>query len=223
MNYLSHFFIDHKENSPNYNFGLALPDLVNVSKRGWRPENHTFPVPDKNVNDIWEGYKQHIAVDAMFHNSALFVKHSKRLRKELEGQGFNQPGIRLFFVGHVLLEMLLDRHILKTRKDIADQFYEQLNLVREPDIESFFETAGTQIPERFLEFFGKFKNSRYLYSYTNSSGIFFAINRLLARTGQPGFDPQLEESFNELIEREEIFMSDEIEIFLGKGNLIHGS
>ena len=218
MNYLTHFLVDHKMDNPNYNFGLALPDLVNVSKRGWRPDTHLFPVPDKNVNDIWEGYNRHIAADAIFHNSELFVKHSKRLRKELEKQGFNQPGIRLFFVGHVLLEMLLDRHILKTRRNMADQFYDQLNLVMENDIESFFETAGTIVPDRFLEFFGKFKNSQYLYSYAESNGIFFAMNRLLHRTKQPEFDSQSEGAFNELIEREEMGMAGEIEGFFEKAD-----
>jgi len=215
MNYLTHYLIDHKEGNPNYNFGLALPDLINVSKRGWRAESHSFPVANKNVNEIWEGYQQHFAADAKFHNSELFEKHSKRLRKEFDQQGLNQQGIRLFFVGHVLLEMLLDRHIVKTRRDMADQFYEQLNLVNDSDIESFFEAAGDKIPDTFLEFFGKFKNSRYLYSYAENHGMFYALNRLLRRTGQPEFEPEREAAFNELIKREEIGMADEIEDFLG--------
>ncbi len=218
MNYLTHFLIDHKKDNPNYNFGLALPDLVNISKRGWRAESQLFPVENENVNQIWEGYQQHFAADAQFHNSELFVKHSKRLRKEFEVHGLNQPGIRLFFVGHVLLEMLLDRHIIKTRREIADQFYEQLNLVNESDIESFFEFTGDKIPYSFLEFFGKFKNSRYLYSYAEDNGMFFALNRLLRRTGQPEFELDHEAAFNELIRREEIGMAKEIEDFFGKGN-----
>jgi hypothetical protein len=213
MNYLTHFLIDHKKDNPNYNFGLALPDLVNISRRGWRAESQSFPVLNKNVNEIWNGYQQHFAADAQFHNSELFEKHSKRLRKEFEDQGLNQPGIRLFFVGHVLLEMLLDRHIVKTRRGIADMFYDQLNLVIYSDIESFFMAAGDTIPEKFLEFFERFKDSKYLYSYAENEGMFYALNRLLRRTGQPEFEPQHEAAFNDLIMREEIGMGEEIEAF----------
>ena len=214
MNYLSHFLVDHKKDNPNYNFGLALPDLVNISKRGWRAESKAFPVANKNVNEIWEGYQQHFTADAQFHNSDFFEKHSKRLRKEFEERGLNQPGIRLFFVGHVLLEMLLDRHIVKTRRNIADLFYEQLDLVIDSDIESFFEAAGDKIPDRFLEFFGKFKNSKYLFTYAENEGMFYALNRLLRRTRQPEFEAQHEAAFNELIHREEIGIAGEIEDFL---------
>src|ERR1017187_7895460 len=41
MNYLTHFVVDHQKERPLYNFGLALPDLLNVSKRGWKPDHRS--------------------------------------------------------------------------------------------------------------------------------------------------------------------------------------
>ena len=214
MNYLTHYLIDQKEGKPNYNFGLALPDLINISKRGWRPVNHNFPVADKNINDIWEGFQQHYAADAKFHNSEIFDANTRRIRLELEKAGLNQPGIKLFFVAHVMLEMMIDRHIILTRATIAQQFYADLEMVSNEDIHGFFHASGHPVPDRFFEFFNRFKESKYLYRYADDEGIFFALNRLLKRTGQPEFEPEREKPLNELVKKEEKGMASEIEAFL---------
>ena len=217
MNYLTHYLIDHKNSNPNYNFGLALPDLVNIAKRGWRPLNHSFPVQNHNVNDIYAGFQQHFAADASFHNSHIFDTNTRRLRLELEKMGLNQPGIKLFFVAHVLLEMMIDRHIIKTRPGIAAQFYTDLSIVTNDDILSFFNASGNVLPDRFFEYFNRFKEFQYLYRYADDEGIFFALNRLLKRTGQPEFEQPRESALNQLVKNEEIGMGAEIEVFLGGG------
>ena len=214
MNYLTHFLADHQKNRPLYNFGLALPDLLNVSKRGWKPDHSLFPSENVAANEIWEGFKQHIASDAYFHNTALFTFQTKRLRKELEQIEPVTPGIRLFFVAHILLEMLLDRHILKTRPAIAGEFYENLDEVSEDDTNAFFAAAGIDTPERFFYFFGRFREAQYLYSYLEDNGIFKSVNRLLERTGQPRFPDEAENEFNKLVRREGDVLFEEFESFL---------
>ncbi len=214
MNYLTHYIVDHKIGNPNFNFGLALPDLVNIAKRGWRPINHSFPVREQNVNEIYAGFQQHVAADASFHNSEIFDTHTRRLRQELETQGLNQPGIKLFFVAHVMLEMMIDRHIIITRRHIAEQFYTDISMVAEDDIHSFFRGSGNATPDRFFEYFNRFKESQYLYRYAEDEGLFYALNRLLKRTGQPEFEQPFESLLNQLVKKEEIAMAGEIEAFL---------
>jgi hypothetical protein len=216
MNYLTHFLIDHRPEEPYYNFGLALPDLVSISKRGWKPVS-TDELLNGNPHaaKIWEGFQQHLKADAEFHNTELFNYHTRRLRKELEKAGLSQPGIRLFFVAHVLLEILIDRHIVKTRRHVPDLFYKHLGIIEDPQIKIFFEASGTETPERFLEFFGKFKDSQYLYGYEEDNGIYYSINRLLRRTNQPMFETEAQNrAFIELIRREEAGMFEEVETFL---------
>jgi hypothetical protein len=222
MNYLTHFLVDHQRDRPHYNFGLAMPDLVNVAKRGWKPvstvgfeDGNARMNGNKNAAEIWNGYQQHIRADAFFHNTDLFNHHTKRLRKELEKFGLMQEGTRLFFVAHVLLEIMIDRHIVKTRRHIPDLFYQHLNEISEADIQNFFRISGTSVPDRFLEFFGKFKESKYLYGYEDDNGIFYSINRLLHRTKQPTFETDAQNrAFLELINQEEKYLEEEIEVFL---------
>jgi hypothetical protein len=221
MNYLTHFLVDHHAERPHYNFGLALPDLVNVSRRGWKPvtvsafEKVNGKQDERHAAEIWEGYQQHIKADAAFHNTELFLSHSKRLRKEMEKYGLVQDGTRLFFVAHVLLEILMDRHIVKTRRDIPDLFYAHLDEITAEDLNAFFRLSGTPVPDRLHEFFGKFKNSRYLYGYAEDDGVFYSINRLLHRTGQPTFETKAQErAFIALINQEEAVLAEEIEAFL---------
>jgi len=216
MNYLTHFLIDGKQDRPYYNFGLILPDMVGVAKRGWKPAHtEALEASTGNTKEIWLGYQQHIARDALFHNTHLFSYNTKRIRKELEQAGLAQEGVRLFFVAHVLLEILIDRHIIKTRRYVADRFYDTLAQIEEPEIRTFFDASGTEMPERFLEFFGKFQTSRYLYGYADDDGIYFSINRLLHRTKQTTYETEAnKKALGELVQREERTLFDEIEQLL---------
>jgi len=215
MNYLTHYLVDHKKDKPLYNFGLALPDLVNVSQRGWKTsKENTFYTSSNHVKEIWEGYQQHLIADAAFHNIPLFTTHSKRIRMELEKAGLSAPGVRLFFAAHVLLEMLIDRHIVKTRKPMVDEFYNDINFVNEPVINSFFVESGTQMPPNFLEFFNRFRESKYLFEYEKDSGLFYSLNRLLGRAKQPAYTTEEQrEAFYNLVHKEEAFLEGEIEEF----------
>jgi hypothetical protein len=215
MNYLTHFLIDHEKNRPLYNFGLALPDLINVAQRGWKPaKGNDLSIAPHDAKEIWSGFQQHLKADASFHNIPLFTSHSKRLRRELENAGLTEPGVRLFFAAHVLLEMLIDRHIVKTRRNIVDMFYENIEQVKEVQIESFFHASGTPIPAKFLEFFERFRESRYLFEYEKDKGLYYSLNRLLGRAKQPAYTTEEQErAFFELFHREEQLLYNEIENF----------
>jgi len=215
MNYLTHFLVDHQKDRPLYNFGLVLPDLVSVSQRNWKPSKPGgFSNSNDAVKEIWAGYQQHLIADASFHNIPLFTVESRRLRVELEEAGLSAPGVRLFFAAHVLLEMLIDRHIVKTRRPMAESFYDQLNSVTEPEIIAFFEASGTPIPANFLEFFNRFRESKYLFEYEKNQGLFYSLNRLLGRAKQPSFTTdEQRDAFFGLVEREELYLFDEIENF----------
>jgi hypothetical protein len=225
MNYLTHYLVDHKPGNPPYNFGLALPDLVNTVQRGWKPaKENNFANADVAVKEIWLGYQQHIAADARFHNLPIFTEETRRLRLELEKAGLDVPGVRLFFTAHVLLELLIDRHIVKTRAQVAALFYEHIESIKETEIEAFFTVSGTSGPSNFFEFFTRFRESRYLLKYSEDLGLLYAINRLQGRTGQPTYtSDEQKTAFSALVAQEEAYLYDIIEKFFEEQGVSGGT
>ena len=87
MNFASHFFLDGIEGRPYYNFGLVLPDLASIFKRGWRiaDRNNVQEMNQRNM-DIFSGILKHYELDAIFHQSMFFNEHTKMI-KDLLKQG----------------------------------------------------------------------------------------------------------------------------------------
>lgn len=185
MNYISHYYTDNDPANPYFNFGLMLPDMLGTVHRGWKPmtgKEYHF-ASDKALH-IWQGFQRHLLADSIFHNTDFFYSQTRYIRNVLETGGLVQPGLRLFFVAHVLLEMMLDRLIIKTHPEIPNRFYNDLETVEDSALESFFSGMQSPLPERLFHMLSRFKEHKYLYSYVDNERLFFALNRIMERGGQ---------------------------------------
>jgi hypothetical protein len=188
MNYISHYYTDNDPADPYFNFGLMLPDMLGTVHRGWKPiTGKQYHFNSKEGSQIWQGFQRHLLADSIFHNTDFFSSQTRYIRNVLEQAGLVQPGLRLFFVAHVLLEIMLDRLIIKTHPDIPDRFYNDLAAVDEQAIAGFFSGLLSQVPERLFHSLARFKEHKYLYSYAENEQLFFALNRIMERAGQTSY------------------------------------
>lgn len=200
MNYLSHFYVDHDPAKPHFNFGLMLPDMLGTAQRGWKPVNgREYSFDDIRASEIWQGFKRHLLGDGLFHNTSFFMGQTRYIRETFEKAGLIQPGLRLFFVAHVLLEIMLDRLIIKMHPEIPDLFYDHLDKVSEGTVSSFFSGLKEPVPGRLFHMLSRFKEYRYLYSYTEDERLFFALNRIMERAGQASYPEAVLPLFSETI------------------------
>ena len=210
MNYLSHYYADGQYDRHYFNFGLVLPDLVGASQRGWRASGSGYPWQDAiEINDIWLGYNSHVAADAYFHSSVFFKDNTLAIRHIFEGHGLRFPGVRLFFVAHVFLEMIMDRLIILHHPDVAASFYTGLGLVHTNKVEQFFHTSGSILQPRFLEVFEKFREHKFLYTYIDDERLFFALNRIMGRARQEPFKEEHLPAFSQAIKDTERLLQDQ--------------
>ena len=180
MNMLSHYYAGQKEGHPYYNFGLVFPDLLGSINRSWKPLHFTDN-SDPDYNDLVQGCQKHLQVDGIFHHLSSFHDNVVFIRKKFEENELIYPGIRLFFVAHILYELMLDRLILINEPDCAESFYRDLEKTSTADIELFFRLNNISNVEQFLSFFDRFMEHRYIYHYIDDERIFFALNRILMR------------------------------------------
>lgn len=182
MNFLSHYFFDARKADPYYNFGLILPDLLrNLKSSRIRPENHPGLFTDQPEKHIVEGCVKHQLTDKNFHNSIFFEQVNQEIKKLLTSGEAEFK--RIFFVYHILTEMLLDRYLLKKYPLLGEEFYQSLNDCDEKILYNFLlkfnvEPAAIQ---RFIEFFNHFRNSKFLMAYVDNEKFIYSLNRILTR------------------------------------------
>ncbi len=192
MNYLSHYYADLSNKEPAYALGKILPDLArmvnpairlrvgDISKEAHRP-----------LHWLNKGVKTHHRMDAIFHNSDFFFRHTRYIRSLMNEQSFGRPHKYFNFFAHLLLEMILDRVLIRQHPDIAHAFYRDLNAVP-VDLLTNFERQhhfglNAEVLYHALQ---RFVAARYLFSYTGNEQLVFAFNRIVLSTGISGFDEE---------------------------------
>ena len=186
MNILSHYFAAWKPENPYYNFGLVFPDLSGVVNRKWKPLN--FKDFDEHwYNELVSGCKKHIKVDGIFHDLPAFKENVIFIRKKFEENELIRDNIRLFFVAHIFLELMLDRLILLNGTNIADKFYMDAEKIDKRKLRIFFEVNKIGDFEQFSTFFDRFIEHKYIYQYVDDERLIFALNRIIQRGGQASF------------------------------------
>lgn len=196
MNFLSHHFADAIDSEHYYNLGLVLPDLLGSVQRRWRlPASFDLTDDDVFTERIAEGTSRHLNVDAYFHSSAFFKEFTAIIREIFAKHKLDLPGVRLFFVAHIFLELMLDRLILLNHSAASPNFYYDLSQIENEMLKPFFKVTGVENVSKFTDFFERFQTLKYLNHYIKDESLFYALNRIMQRAGQPVFGEEMKPNF----------------------------
>jgi len=190
MNYLSHYYADLSSREPAYALGKILPDLARMVNPAIRLRVHHLPVeiPD-SLYWLNKGIMAHHRMDAVFHNADFFLKHTRFIRELMNNQTFGRPHKYFNFFAHLLFEMILDRVLIKKEPDIAQHFYDDLNLLPGDVLENLEKQYHYGLDLQALnQALKRFIAARYLFTYIRNEHLVFAFNRIVLRTGISGFD-----------------------------------
>lgn len=183
MNFLSHYYFDRNSTSENLVLGTVLPDLVKNAHKDWNfypQKSEALFISDKQLNELLQGWKKHLAVDAIFHSSDFFHTHTAQLKQYLLPI-LQDSVVRPSFLAHIGLELLLDHLLVNNRIIDINSFYGHLEKVDEGILLSFLQKCNCTEPDKFFGFFNSFKSSRYLLSYQKLENISYALQRICMR------------------------------------------
>ena len=117
MNYSAHA-IEHLD-EPYVVAGTAVPDWLNVVNRRVRVRSkHAQPFVDDDDNrlaSVARGIVQHHTDDRWFHESRTFAELSYQFTADMRDVLPADDGFRPSFLGHVLVEILLDATLASER------------------------------------------------------------------------------------------------------------
>ena len=125
MNFLSHAmpYFD----TPLVAACTAVPDWLSVVDRKIRARKRLaiqhLDSDDPSLRDVAGGVIRHIEDDRWFHGTQAFIETNMLIAVQLRDLLPGDAGFRPTFVGHILIEMLLDAFWIRDDRSIADRYY----------------------------------------------------------------------------------------------------
>jgi len=194
MNYLAHgrFFVGE----PYRLAGTAVPDWLNVSDRGVRVRSkHALPFvddADPRVAQLASGIVRHHTDDAWFHENATFAELCWQFTVRIRDAVGPDDGLRPSFVGHVLVEMLLDAALADQNPGLLDDYYAALAAVDGLTVLAAVNRMAPRPAVRLGQLVGLFVESRFLYDYAEDAKLVYRLNQVLARVRLPPLPASVE-------------------------------
>ena len=201
MNFLSHYFIDAEPGKPYHNFGLILPDLMGIYKRGWKLNGQAAKAKLNPLSsEIYRGVQKHYDLDSIFHQSDLFRENTNYILAQLNGNLDSIAMVKKHFIAHILLELLIDRVIILNDVMVAKNFYSDLLDTDLEALDNFFIKETAEHLDGFKSLVSRFRSDQYLYKYKDNEALLFALNRVMSRVNmQPVTDAPDKKLFIEVI------------------------
>lgn len=183
MNYFAHGrrFLD----DPYFLAGTALPDWLNIVDRRARVRSKQARLfvddGDPVTAAIARGVVQHHADDAWFHETPSFVALSWELTVLIRDGLPPDAGFRPSFLGHILVEILLDWELTTEDPRQLDRYYQALASLDGALVQAAVDRLGTRPVERLAELIPLFVRERFLFDYGTDDKLLFRLNQVMRR------------------------------------------
>ena len=183
MNYLAHA-LDCLDN-PYEVAGAAVPDWLGLTRPRLRCRSrHARPLvedADQRIAAVARGVVRHHADDDWFHQSAAFGDVSLELARRVRHATADADGMRPSFLGHILVELLLDATLAADDPACVARYYAALEAV---DPQLVARTVGEMAGVDALPLAGiieRFIDMRFLYDYAEDGPLTHRLNQVMRR------------------------------------------
>lgn len=196
MNYLSHgvAFLDE----PLILAGSVIPDLLSVVDRKCRVRSKKIApllasddLPS-SVRAVLTGVQSHLDDDDWFHGSAAFLDVSGRLSRLFRAAMPDDETHRVGFLGHIVVELLLDRWIMEQNTTALDRFYTAFDTADPQVVQYSVGLAASRTTEKIVPFWHRFVDERFLADYPDPNRMLWRLNHVMKRVGLPKLADDIE-------------------------------
>ncbi|MCU0960269.1 MAG: hypothetical protein MUF48_09205 [Pirellulaceae bacterium] len=183
MNYFAHGY-DHVQ-EPYFLAGTAVPEWLSVVDRRVRARARLarpwVQDADPRRAALAAGVVRHHDDDRWFHRTRAFAELSLELTVLAREQLAGDPGFRPSFLGHILVEILLDAALIERDVRRLDQYYAALAVI-DPNLVARAVALMTTGPAPGLAgLICLFCRERFLYDYLDDAKLLLRLNRVMRR------------------------------------------
>ena len=195
MNYLSHAaaFLDE----PLVAAGSVLPDFLSAMDRkcrvrAKRVDAYLATEPPGEPGRVAAGLREHLADDHWFHGTEAFLTTQARLTRRLRAAMPDDASHRVGFLGHILVELLLDGWIERTRPGTVGRFYDAMAAAAPTAMTEAVNASAARPTTRIIEVWPGFLRERFVADYVADDRLRRRVNQVLGRVGLPVLDEAAE-------------------------------
>jgi len=197
MNYFAHGnqFID----DPYFLAGTAAPDWLSVVDRKVRAraKGARLLVDDEDAQAaaLARGLVQHHHDDDWFHQTRAFAELSWQFTAGIRDALPPDDGLRPSFLGHILVELLLDAAMIEDDPARLRAYYAALDEVNPHDVQRIVNRIAIRSTDRLAEFIELFRQHRFLFDYADDDKLLFRLNQVMRRVKLAALPESLAELF----------------------------
>ena len=187
MNYLAHG--RHYTHDPYFLAGTAAPDWLSVIDRRMRLRSktvtHFTTAADPQLAAFARGVMQHHADDDWFHQQRAFVELSLQFTLQIRDLLAPDDGFRPSFVGHILVELLMDSCLDEDHPQLLPSYYAALQQLDPDLLQRHINALATKQTDLLATFIPRFQTERFLADYRDNARLLHRLNQVMRRAKLP--------------------------------------
>jgi hypothetical protein len=183
MNYFAHGrnYIDR----PYFLAGTAVPDWLSVVDRRMRVRRRHAEAylahEDARHAELAAGILQHLHDDLWFHQTRAFAELSLQFTRDIRDVLPDDGGFRPSFLGHILVEILLDAALIEQHPARLDAYYASFETIDPQWVSEAVNGMANRRSELLPVFIPRFLTERFLYDYLDDEKLLGRLNLVMGR------------------------------------------
>jgi hypothetical protein len=165
--------------------GTAVPDLLSVVDRRERVRLKAAQAfsddNDPRSESVARGIVQHLIDDDWFHRTRAFSDLSWQLTVRVRDALPGDDGLRPRFLGHVLVEILLDAALIEKDPGGLDAYYAVLESVDPRVVQATVNRMAVGQTEKLAPMIEHFTRLRILSDYADDGKLLTRLNQVMRR------------------------------------------
>jgi hypothetical protein len=197
MNYLTHGY--RFTNEPYFLAGTAAPDWLSVIDRKMRLRSKQAALfvedSDPQLAALARGVVQHHRDDEWFHQTTAFNELNLQFAVVIRDALPSDDGFRPSFLGHILVELLLDAVLIEEAPERLERYYAALAAVEAANVQTMINRLATRTSDRIGMLIPRFVSERFLADYADDGRLLVRLNHVMRRVSLPQLPAQIVELF----------------------------
>lgn len=195
MNYLAHAMgcLD----DPYQVAGAATPDWLCMTRPRLRCRSRQaapfVDADDPRLAAVARGVMRHHADDDWFHETGAFGDLSMELARQVRWATGDRDGMRPGFLGHILVELLLDATLIAEDRRGVDAYYAALEAVDADFVAAKIGEMNGCDASGVGALIKRFVEIRFLYDYMEDDTLLFRLNQVMRRVRLPELPAKMAE------------------------------
>jgi hypothetical protein len=193
MNYFAHG-LPHLDD-PYLLAGTAVPDWLSVADRGVRVRSKQAALfvdsAEESISQLARGIVQHHRDDAWFHETPAFHELCWQFTALVKQTLADDEGFRPSFLGHVLVEVLLDAELIVRQPARLDDYYRVMESIDGAVVQAAVNRMAARTTDRLAPLLPLFCRERFLWDYLDDGKLLVRLNQVMRRVRLPSLSEAL--------------------------------